>query len=84
VAPLTNVAPFVAAFQITDLGEQISIAAREKDQKWTGCGHRLRFSRVDHDPMPMRIPYVQAREKSQGFRGFRQETLRFPILLKLE
>jgi len=46
VAPLTNVAPFVAAFQITDLGEQISIVARGKDQKWTGCANRLQLCGV--------------------------------------
>ena len=42
------------------------------------------FSRVDHDPAAMGIPYVQAREKSQGFGGFGHETLRFLILSKPE
>jgi len=39
---------------------------------------------VDHEQATMGIPYVQAREKSQGFDGFWHETLRFLILWKLE
>jgi hypothetical protein len=39
---------------------------------------------VEHDRLAMGIPYAQARQKSQGFRGYRPETLRFRILSKLE
>ena len=42
--------PFVATFQITDLGKQISRREVVKGRKWTRCAHRLRrdegFGRV--------------------------------------
>jgi len=41
VAPLTNVAPFVATFQITDLGKQISRREIAKGRKWTRRAYRL-------------------------------------------
>jgi hypothetical protein len=44
VAPLTNVAPFGATFQVTDLKKQISILVTVKDQKWTGRSFRLLFT----------------------------------------